>query len=120
MRTQLLGAAVLCTVSAQANAYDLIDLGAHVEPKAINNATEVVGAGGTDAFPSAAFLWAPAAGLTTLNGLSANAINDDGKIAGNTQTGAFILDGGRYSQLIQEEALHLLMFLMFQNCGKAI
>ena len=53
----------------------------------------IVGARSTDQYPNVAFRWTHGAGFDDLNGTSANAINDAGKIAGSTLTGAFTLDG---------------------------
>lgn len=78
--------------SLSANAYELIDLGANVVPKAINNAGEVVGSNNTDQYPATAFRWSSGSGLELINGTSANAVNNAGVIAGSTITGAFIMD----------------------------
>ena len=72
-------------------AYELIDLGANVEPKAINNLGVVVGSSNTDLYPATAFSWSSGSGFELINGgISANAVNDDGLIAGSTIDGAFI------------------------------
>ncbi len=73
--------------------YQIIDLGANVSPKDINSYGEVAGARNTDQYPNTAFRWTPGSGFEDLNGTSANAINDAGGIAGNTITGAFVVDG---------------------------
>ena len=88
----LLPAALLGVIaSAPAMAYDLIDLGANVEPKAINNGGVVVGSSNTDQYPATAFSWTSGSGFVLINGgVSANAVNDDGQIAGSTIDGAFI------------------------------
>jgi len=87
LRVVLLGV----TMSAPALAYQLIDLGAHVEPKAINNTGVIVGASNTDQYPTTAFRWTSDEGLVPINGgTSANAVNDNGQIAGSTIDGAFI------------------------------
>ena len=80
--------------SSQALAYELIDLGEFVEPRAINNAGVVVGASNTDQYPATAFRWSADGGFELIkNGTSANAVNDNGQIAGSTVDGAFIVDG---------------------------
>jgi probable HAF family extracellular repeat protein len=73
--------------------YHVVDLGANVSPKDINTYGIIAGARNTDQYPNIAFRWTPGAGFEDLNGTSANAINDAGKIAGSTITGAFVLDG---------------------------
>lgn len=78
--------------SLSASAYNLIDLGANVAPKAINNAGEVVGSSNTNQYPATAFRWSSGSGIELINGTSANAVNDAGLIAGTTITGAFIMD----------------------------
>lgn len=80
--------------SSQAQAYELIDLGAYVEPKAINNTGVIVGSSNTNQYPTTAFLWSSASGLELIDGgTSANTVNDSEQIAGSTIDGAFILDG---------------------------
>lgn len=88
----LLPAALLGVIaSAPAMAYELIDLGANVAPKAINNLGVVVGSSNTDQYPATAFSWTSGSGFVLINGgVSANAVNDDGQIAGSTIDGAFI------------------------------
>ena len=88
----LLPAALLGVIaSAPAMAYELIDLGANVEPKAINNLGVVVGSSNTDQYPATAFSWSSGSGFELINGgTSANAVNDAGLIAGSTIDGAFI------------------------------
>ena len=88
----LLPAALLGVIaSTPAMAYELIDLGANVEPKAINNLGVVVGSSNTDQYPATAFSWSSGSGFDLINGgISANAVNDDGLIAGSTIDGAFI------------------------------
>jgi len=73
-------------------AYGLVDLGANVAPKDINNDGVVVGARNVGQYPTIAFLYDSASGLLDLDGTVAYAINDAGVIAGNTLTGAFVLD----------------------------
>lgn len=78
-------------VSFSANAYTLIDLGPNVEPKAINNVGVVVGSSNTEQYPSTAFSWSVEGGMKIINGgIEANAVNDNGLVAGNTVDGAFI------------------------------
>ena len=80
--------------SSQALAYELIDLGEFVQPKAISNTGAVVGSSNTDQYPATAFLWTASDGIKLIKGgTSANAVNDDGQIAGSTVDGAFIVDG---------------------------
>lgn len=88
----LLPAALLGVIAnAPALAYDLIDLGPNVEPKAINNLGVVVGSSNTDQYPATAFSWSSDSGFTFIaGGVSANAVNDAGQIAGSTIDGAFI------------------------------
>ena len=78
--------------NSPALAYELIDLGANVEPRAINDAGDIVGSSNTDQYPATAFRWTSGNG-TLIDGISANAINANGQIAGSTIDGAFILDG---------------------------
>ncbi len=88
----LLPVALLGVIAnAPALAYDLIDLGSNVEPKAINNLGVVVGSSNTDQYPATAFSWSSDSGFELINGgVSANAVNDAGLIAGSTVDGAFI------------------------------
>lgn len=79
--------------STPALAYELVDLGAHVEPGAISNTGVIVGSSNTDQYLATAFRWSAVPGFELIDGISANAVNDNGQIAGSTQTGAFILDG---------------------------
>lgn len=79
--------------SSPVQAYELIDLGANVEPGAISNSGVVVGSSNTDHYPATAFRWSSGSGFELIDGTSANAVNDKGQIAGSTLTGAFILDG---------------------------
>lgn len=86
----------MVVANSSAIAYELIDLGANVEPRAINNLGVVVGSSNTDQYPSSAFRWSSAQGMELIAGTSANAVNDNGQIAGSTITGAFVLDGNNY------------------------
>jgi probable HAF family extracellular repeat protein len=88
----LLPVALLGAIAnSPALAYELIDLGANVEPRAINNNGVVVGSSNTDQYPATAFSWSSAGGFDLIKGgTSANAVNDDGLIAGSTIDGAFI------------------------------
>jgi probable HAF family extracellular repeat protein len=88
----LLPVALLGVVAnSPALAYELIDLGKYVEPKAINNTGVVVGSSNTDQYPTTAFSWSSVSGFNLINGgTSANAVNDAGQIAGSTIDGAFI------------------------------
>ena len=77
--------------NSPALAYELIDLGAHVEPRAINNTGIIVGSSNTDQYPATAFRWSSDTGFDLINGgTSANTVNDAGLIAGSTIDGAFI------------------------------
>ena len=96
MKNILISATLLVVASSPTFAYELIDLGEHVEPKAINNSGVVVGSSNTDQYPAKAFRWSSGNALEVIEGTSANAVNDNGQIAGNTITGAFILDGNNY------------------------
>ncbi len=83
----LLGA----VLNSSAQAYELIDLGANVTPKAINNFGVVVGSSNTDQYPSTAFSWSSDSSFNLIkDATSANAVNDEGLIAGSTIDGAFI------------------------------
>ena len=88
----LLPAALLGAIAnAPALAYELIDLGANVEPRAINNFGVVVGSSNTDQYPATAFRWSSVDGFDLINDVtSANAVNDAGLVAGSTIDGAFI------------------------------
>jgi PKD repeat protein len=88
----ILPAALLGVIaSSPALAYELIDLGPNVEPRAINNNGVVVGSSNTDQYPATAFSWSSVSGFDLVNGgISANAVNDVGQIAGSTVDGAFI------------------------------
>jgi len=75
-------------------AYELVDLGADVAPKDINNLGVVVGSRNTTQYPTSAFRYTMATGqFEDLDGTIAYAVNDAGLVAGNTLTGAFVLDG---------------------------
>ena len=79
--------------SFPAFAYEVIDLGINVAPRAINNAGVVVGSSNTDQYPATAFRWSGGVLELIDGGTSANAINDSGQVAGSTIDGAFVLDG---------------------------
>ena len=96
MKNILISAALLALASSPTFAYELIDLGENVEPRAINNSGVVVGSSNTDQYPAVAFRWSSGNALEVLDGTSANAVNDNGQIAGSTITGAFFLDGNNY------------------------
>lgn len=76
--------------SSSALAYNLIDLGANVEPKAINNNGVLVGSSNTDQYPATAFSWSSGSFKLISGGISANAVNNTELIAGGTVDGAFI------------------------------
>jgi len=92
-RVKILNLALILTsaISLPVSAYTLIDLGANVTPKSINNLGVVAGARNTDQYPATAFSWSSVTGFKNINGGTvANAINNNGIIAGNTVDGAFI------------------------------
>ncbi len=78
--------------NSSAHAYELIDLGPNLEPKAINNKGVIVGSSNTDQYPTSAFRWSSDNGFELIDGTSSNAVNDYGQIAGSTIDGAFSLD----------------------------
>lgn len=96
MKNILIGTTLLVVANSSALAYELIDLGSNIEPKAINNSAVVVGSSKTDAYSASAFQWTSVNGFDLIDGTSANAVNENGQIAGSTITGAFILDGNSY------------------------
>lgn len=96
MKNIIISTTLMVVASSSAFAYNVTDLGANVEPNAINYYGVVVGSSNTDLYPASAFRWTSADGMELLDGTSANAINDDGLIAGSTQTGAFVQDGNKY------------------------
>jgi len=86
-----LALALILAPAFSASAYTLIDLGPNVAPKAINNNGVVVGASNTDQYPATAFSWSSGDGFSVISGgMSAEAVNDNGLIAGSTIDGAFI------------------------------
>lgn len=95
MKNIIISTTLMVAASSSAFAYELIDLGANVHPKAINNYGVVVGSSNTDVAPASAFRWT-SNGMEILDGTSANAVNDDGLIAGSTLSGAFVQDGSSY------------------------
>ena len=98
MKNLLIGTAFMVVANSSSIAYELTDLGANIEPRAINNLGVVVGSSNTDQYPSSAFRWSSAQGMELITGTSANAVNDNGQIAGSTITGAFVLDGNNYRE----------------------
>ena len=96
MKNILISATLLAVSSSPTFAYELIDLGENVDPKAINNSVVIVGSSNTDQYPATAFRWSSGNALEIIDGTSANAVNDNGQIAGSTITGAFILNGNNY------------------------
>ena len=96
MKKVFIGVTLLMMANSSALAYELIDLGANVKPEAINNAGVVVGSRDTGQSPTTAFRWSSANGFETVDGTSANAVNENGQIAGTTISGAFMLDGSNY------------------------
>ena len=98
MKNILISAILLVVANSPVLAYELIDLGENVQPKAINNSGVVVGSSITDQYSATAFRWSSANDYELIDGTSANAVNDNGQIAGSTITGAFILDGSNYRE----------------------
>ena len=84
---------------SSAYALELIDLGPNVKPLDINNNGSVVGAKNTNQYPNVAFRWTASNGIEIIDGMVANAINDNEAVAGNTQVGAFFYDGGVQTNL---------------------
>ena len=85
--------------SFSVSAYQLVDLGAGVNPTDINNNLTIVGARSTAAGTSTAFLWTSGAGIQDLTaGTIATSVNDNEQIAGNSLTGAFLIDGTKVLQ----------------------
>ena len=76
MKKFLISATLIVAANTSAFAYELIDLGANVEPKAINNSAVIVGASSTDQYPTAAFRWSSVSGIELIDGTSANAVNE--------------------------------------------
>ena len=90
----MLSAAFLGVIAnSSALAYEVIDLGANVGPRAINNTGIVVGSSNMDQYPATAFRWSAGVLEQIDGGTSANAINDAGQVAGSTIDGTFVLDG---------------------------
>jgi len=104
-----LGFSLLSGLAVAAD-YQVVDLGANVSPKDINALGVIAGARNTDQYPNIAFRWIPGVGFEDLNGTSANAINDAGKIAGSTLTGAFVLDGNSMKSWDEHTALGINEF----------
>ena len=86
---------LLATIAGSPSlAYELVDLGADVAPKDINNSGIVVGSRNTTQYPTSAFRYTMTTGMfENLDGTVAYAVNDAGLVAGNTLTGAFVLNG---------------------------
>ena len=97
MKNLLLSSALFVAAHSSAYAYTLVDLGANVEPLAINNPGIVVGTSNTDQYPTSAFRWSSDNGIETIEGINAQAVNDNGQIVGNRVWSAFTLDGVSYS-----------------------
>lgn len=96
MKNLLISSVLFAAASSPVFAYTLIDLGANVEPEAVNNYGMVVGSSNTNQYPTTAFRWTTESGIELIDGISANAVNDNGQIAGNMLSGAFLLDGNQY------------------------
>ena len=103
MKKFLIATAIL-VITNSAGAYQLTDLEANVAPNAINNFGIIVGSSNTDQYPPKALSWTAEGGFELIDGTSANAINDDGLIAGTTLTGAFITNGSKYQEWIDYNA----------------
>lgn len=97
-KTLILVALLLPMVGYSAPAdYQLIDLGLDVSPTDINNQGTIVGSLKTDA-GTIAFRWLADGSLENIPGTTvANAVNDSEQVAGNTPTGAFLLDGNLHT-----------------------
>ena len=75
-RPLLSGALLAVIAQSPASAYELIDLGANVVPKAINNAGVVVGASNTDPYSATAFRWTPDSGFELIDGTEVDFIKN--------------------------------------------
>jgi probable HAF family extracellular repeat protein len=86
-------------VNSSAYSMEIIDLGPGIIPKDINNNGTVVGAKAkSNPLSLEAFRWTSSGGYEILNGVSANAINDNEQIVGNTNTATFsIIGAGAFS-----------------------
>jgi probable HAF family extracellular repeat protein len=85
----------LAALEGAAEPYALVDLGIGVSPEDLNAQRVVVGARQLAPGATTAFVYTPADGtLHDLDGTIARAVNDAGMIAGDTLTGAFLLEGG--------------------------
>jgi probable HAF family extracellular repeat protein len=85
---------LVAATGASAQTYELVDLGAYVSPEDVNEAREVVGSMGAVAGERSAFVYSFDGMPMALPGTVAWAINDAGRIVGNTETGAFVVDRG--------------------------
>jgi probable HAF family extracellular repeat protein len=93
--TFILGSLASFSVSA----YQLVDLGVGVKPMDINNNLSVVGTRTTVLGTSMAFIWTSGSGIQDLTaGTVATGVNDMEQIAGNSLTGAFLIDGNSIQQ----------------------
>ena len=99
IKSAYLGLIIGFGACSSAFALELIDLGANVKPLDINNNGTVVGAKNTNQYPNVAFRWTASSGIEILDGIAANAINDNEVVAGNAQAGAFFYDGGVLTNL---------------------
>jgi probable HAF family extracellular repeat protein len=85
--------------SFSASAYQLVDLGVGVNPMDINNNQTVVGTRTIALGSSTAFQWTASGGVQDLTaGTIATGVNDNEQIAGNSLTGAFLIDGTKVLQ----------------------
>jgi probable HAF family extracellular repeat protein len=72
--------------------YNVVDLGANVTPRDINNIGEIAGARNADQYPNFAIRGLPGS-FEDIDGTASYAINEDGVVVGTTISGAFVLDG---------------------------
>lgn len=80
--------------SASAQSYQLVDLGSAVVPQDVNGSDDVVGWMTTPAGLRTAFVYSLGSSPLPLPGTIAWAINDAGRIVGETAEGAFVMDRG--------------------------
>jgi len=87
-------ATLFAAVSAGAQPYVLVDLGADLSPEDLNSWRDVVGFRQLAPGVQTAFLYLSEDGSTRdLGGTIARAVNDAGIVVGDTATGAFVYDG---------------------------
>jgi probable HAF family extracellular repeat protein len=85
---------ICLSLAASAEPYALVDLGVGVSPEDVNDLRAVVGSRELAPGTTTAFLYTPENGsIRDLEGTVARAVNDVGLVAGDTLTGAFLVDG---------------------------